>query len=74
MDFVKLRKDIDKKLDNWNERNLFSIAGIKGLTRSDIDTLLMCCDWFEKYGTLAGLDYLGSKVRGVLDKYGGKDD
>ncbi|MDO5399106.1 MAG: hypothetical protein Q4G33_14395 [bacterium] len=71
MNTKKLRKDIAQKLDSWDERSMFSIAGVNRLTRSDIDVLLMCCDVFEKYGTLNGVAYLNPDTKSVLAKYGG---
>ena len=66
---IKLRQVLNKKLDRWNERSLFTIGGVKGLTRADIDTLLMCCDWYEQNGNLNGLAYFSQEVRCVLEKY-----
>lgn len=74
MNTKKLRDDICKALDNWDERSLFSVAGCKGLTRSDIDTLLMCCDWHDKHGSLDGLAYFGPNIARVLAEYGGNVD
>ena len=67
--FEKLRQVIHRKLDHWNEYSTFTISGIRGLTRSDIDCLLMCCDWYERNGNLNGLDYFSPEVRSVLEKY-----
>lgn len=67
--FEQLRRVIEKKLDQWNERSTFTISGIRGLTRSDIDCLLMCCDQYERNGDLQGLDYFSPEVRRVLEKY-----
>ena len=67
--FQKLRRVIERKLNQWNEYSAFTISGIRGLTRSDIDCLLMCCDWCESNGNLQGLDYFSPEVRRVLEKY-----
>ena len=67
--FEKLRRVLYKKLDKWNEYSSFTISGIRGLTRSDIDCLLMCCDWYERNGDLHGLDYFSPGVQRVLEKY-----
>lgn len=71
-DVKQLRADIEAKLDKWDERNTFTLRGAGNLTRSDIDTLLMCCAWYEKYGSLNGLAYFGREIRRVLEKYGYK--
>lgn len=70
MDIKKLRDDIETKLDKWDERSMFTLRGAGNLTRSDMDTLLMCCDWYEKYGSLNGLAYFSREVKRVLEKYG----
>ena len=67
--FEKLRRVLHRKLDQWNEYSTFTISGIRNLTRADIDTLLMCCDWYEHNGDLQGLDYFSPEVRSVLEKY-----
>ena len=67
--YEKLRRVIQRKLNQWNEYSTFTISGIRGLTRSDIDCLLMCCDWYEHHGDLEGLDYFSPVVRKVLEKY-----
>lgn len=37
----RLEQDINKALDNWNERSSFRIRGVKNLSRSDLDTILL---------------------------------
>ena len=39
-----LEYDISIALDRWDERSDFTLAGVKGLSRADLDTLLACCD------------------------------
>ena len=67
--FEKLRRVLYKKLDKWNEYSSFTISGIRGLTRSDIDCLLICCDVYELSGDIHGLYYFSPEVRRVLEKY-----
>lgn len=67
--FQKLRRVIERKLSQWNEYSTFTISGVRGLTRSDIDCLLMCCNQYERNGDLQGLDYFSPEVRSVLEKY-----
>lgn len=67
----KLRKDIQKKLDNWNERSQFTLKGVKNLSRSDLDSLDMYADFFIKnggYGFAPFRKPLG-EIKEVLDKY-----
>ena len=66
--YQKLRKAIQSKLDRWDERSMFTISGVRRLTRADIDCLLMCCDQYERNGDLQGLDYFSPEVREVLEK------
>lgn len=65
----KLRKDINSRLDAWNERAMFTLNGIKYLSRSDMDTLLMFCDLYERSGSLSGYLLVGG-VKEVLISYG----
>ena len=69
MNTAKLRNDIKKKLDRWNERSLFTLKGTKWLTKSDMDTLLVCCDWYDRHGSLEGIA-LSPGVKQVLKSYG----
>lgn len=65
-----LRGELHKALLNWNERSLFTISGIRGLTRSDLDTLALCCDYYDAHGNLDGLAYFPIVVELVLRKAG----
>lgn len=67
--FNRLRQVIKKKLDQWNERSTFTISGVRNLTRSDIDALLMCCDQYERNDDLQSLDYFSPGVRRVLEEF-----
>ncbi len=64
-----LRGTLVFKLSLWDEKSLFTISGIRNLTRSDIDTLFMCCDWYDANGNLNGLAYFSPEVKLVLQKY-----
>ena len=65
----KLRAVIKKKIAAWNEFSTFTINGVRNLSRSDLDMLLMCCDWYEREGNLNEFARLGYEVRSVLGKY-----
>ena len=66
---ARLRNDVRAKLGYGNRNDNFTLAGAKNLTRGDLNTLLMCCDIFTKYGTLGGLTCLSGKIKAVLKKY-----
>lgn len=57
-----------KKLDNWNEKSQFTLAGVKNLSFSDMEMLLSCCELYK-------IDYpldiliLNDDLRAVLNKY-----
>ena len=65
-----LEFDISVALDRWNEFSNFEFAGVKGLTRADIDQLQACCDYYDEHGTLKPLKYFSPKVKEVLIHYG----
>ncbi len=46
----KLIKEIDNKITNWNERSQFTIKGVKNLSRSDLDTIVLYAETFIKFG------------------------
>lgn len=65
----RLRKDISDKLSHWDEHSNFTLAGVNNLSRSDLNTLLMCCDFHDKYGDMGGIAYFSKEIMAVLDKY-----
>lgn len=65
-----LEYDISVALDNWDEKSLFTLAGVSGLTRADLDSLLVCCDYHDQHGTLYPLRYFSKAVTEVLTRYG----
>lgn len=69
LDVKKLRNDIQKKLNAWNERSSFTLKGVKNLSRSDMSTLLMFCDQYDATGSVSGCLLRGS-LKNVLYKYG----
>lgn len=70
MSTTSLRTCIEDKLNRWNERSMFTMCGTKNLSRADMDTLLICCDWYEQNGSLHGLSYFSPGVCAVLAKHG----
>lgn len=65
-----LEYDISIALARWNEYSHFRLAGVENLTRADIDTLLMCCDYYDQHGNLNGLRFFSPEVKAVLKNYG----
>lgn len=67
---TKLKTDIKKKLDNWNERSCFTLKGIKNLSRADLDTIELYADTIARQGNYSGLmKPLGTTAQ-VLQAYG----
>lgn len=65
-----LEYDISIALDRWDEHSPFTLAGVNGLTRADLDTLLACCDVYEQRGSITHLRYFSPTVKEVLTHYG----
>ena len=52
---------LERKIDNWDERSCFTVCGVKNLSRSDIDDLILYTQHFIEYGDIIGLrEPLGS--------------
>ena len=69
LDIKKLKADLNKKLDNWNERSQFTVAGVKNLSRADIDSLLMLCEEYDYRSSLKEFIF-SVEIEQVLKKYG----
>ena len=69
LDYVRLRNDISKKINRWNERSLFTLAGVKRLSLGDMNTLMMCCQYYETHGSLHGISPFNPDIWEVLDRY-----
>lgn len=67
---AKLKADIQKKLDNWNERSSFTLKGVKNLSRSDLDTMELYADTICRQGNYYGLMKPLGSVATVLKAYG----
>lgn len=61
----KLEKDINKALDSWNETSSFTLKGVRGLSRADLDTVMLYADT----GGIGLRKPLG-EIAKVLAKYG----
>lgn len=64
----KLESDIEKALDNWDERSQFKLGKVRNLSRADLDTLMLYCDVIRMNGTHKGvlmnpLGYVGEVLR-----------
>lgn len=52
---------LERKIDNWDERSCFTVCGVKNLSRSDMDDLILYTEHFIEYGYFIGLrESLGS--------------
>ena len=46
---------LERKIDNWDERSCFTVCGVKNLSRSDMDDLILYTEHFIEYGYFIGL-------------------
>lgn len=69
---VKLINEIEKKISNWDEKNNFTIKGVKNLSISDLDTLKMYANaYIDSNGfSFNGLMEPLGDIKKVLDAYG----
>ena len=52
---------LERKINNWDERSCFTVCGVKNLSRSDMDDLILYTEHFIEYGYFIGLrESLGS--------------
>lgn len=68
----QLLKTIQTKLENWDERSQFKIAGVGNLSISDLEIIkLYVEEYIQSGGTSFGslMDPMG-EVKEVLDHYG----
>ena len=66
----KLIKEVNKKIDNWNERSQFNMAGVKNLSRSDMDTIILYAETYLRNGNINSLMNPRGEIELVLSKYG----
>lgn len=68
---MKLIKDIEKKINVWDEYSSFTIKGVKNLSYSDLDILKL---YANEYITSGGVTFNGlmeptGDIKKVLDSY-----
>lgn len=68
LDVAKLESDVQKKLDSWDEKSQFTLAGVNNLSFSDMEMLLSCCELYKIDYPLDHL-ILSDSLRTVLNKY-----
>lgn len=71
---AKLIKEIDNKLNSWNERSQFKIKGIKNLSRADLDMLRIYAEQVLRTGNFSGLMKPMGNEKLVLEKFDLVDD
>ena len=69
----KLKRDINKKFADWDERSSFTMKGVKGLSVADMDAILLYAEQYERQGSFRGLMEPRGAIKAVLDAYGIKD-
>lgn len=67
----KLTQDIQKKQKNWNERSMFTLKGVRNLSMSDLDTLILYDEHYNGY-EFVGLMKPRGYIAQVLSAYGYK--
>lgn len=67
---MRLIRDIEKAIRNWDEESSFSLKGVKNLSRADLDVITLYAETISKYGTYDGflMPPLGN-VEKVLSEY-----
>lgn len=67
----KLINDINLKLKKWDEKSNFTIKGVKNLSRSDLDTLVLYAQQYIMSGgySFSGLMEPFGDIKKVLSKY-----
>jgi len=65
----KLLSDIQKKIQNWNERSSFTLKGVKKLSMADLETLELYADTYIRTGGFYGLMEPRGAIAQVLAKY-----
>lgn len=65
LDRNALIEDIDMAKENWNERSQFSLAGVKNLSASDLDTLELYAKEYNGYNLMEPM----GNIKVILKKY-----
>lgn len=66
----KINQDIEKKIRTWNERSCFTLKGVKNLSKSDLDMILLYAQQTDGYGNFPGFMPPRGGVKDVLTAYG----
>lgn len=66
----KMMEDVRKKLANWNERSMFTVKGVRNLSRSDMDSIILYGEAVLAYGNYNCYMEPRGEVREVLTAYG----
>ena len=69
MSLSQLNNDIHKAVENWNERDSFTLKGVKNLSRADIDMVQLYAHTYERYGYFKDLMPPRGEVKDVLSAY-----
>lgn len=65
-----LEYDVSIAIDKWNEAENLTLAGVGGLSRSDLEALQTCCEYYDQYGVPPPARCFSPKVQEVLSHYG----
>ena len=65
----QLIKTIQNKIDKWNERSQFTIKGVKNLSMSDLDTLILYAETIRDNGNYNGLMKPLGNIEKILQAY-----
>ena len=66
---LKLKEDITNKIRRWDERDSFTLRGVKNLSFADMECLLLYAEDMIRFGNLSQLMKPLGEVRLVLQKY-----
>lgn len=65
----RLCADIYMKRKHWNEHSSFTLKGIGNLSQSDLETLILYCEVYNKYGHFNDLMPPRGDIAKVLEAY-----
>ena len=65
-----LEYDISIALDRWDGVSKFTLVGVENLSRADLDTLLLCCEYHEEHGGMFPMHLISDSIKEVLKHYG----
>ncbi len=65
----KLKSEVEAKIKKWDERSNFTMKGVKNLSMSDMDTLVLYAENSDGRGNFPGYMEPRGAIREVLEKY-----